>query len=112
MSLFRAFPLVSALAALVLVMDAGLASANGLISATPAVHLSIPAGSTQSQLAEKLRALGYDAIKLSAVPAQPVDPHPELNPTLTDHPELTPVRSGWNGVAVKDGQLVQVFVDD
>src|SRR5208283_593147 len=91
---------------------AGAAFAGDLITQTPAVHLTAQSGNSQAQLAEALKAQGYSGIILSSSPALPNDPHPERNPSLTDHPEKTPVRIGWNGVAVKDGQTVQVYADN
>jgi len=86
--------------------------AGDLISQVPTVHLTAQSGSTQAQLAEVLKAQGYTEITLSSSPALPSDPHPERNHSLTAHPESTPVRIGWNGVAVKDGQTVQVYADN
>jgi hypothetical protein len=78
---------------------------------TPTVHVAFHEGESQSQLAERLRALGYGDIVLSSVYASPANPHPEIYPWATAHPEQTPVHDGWNGIAVKDGQMVQVYAD-
>ncbi len=87
------------------------AQADGLFSRVPTVSVSVPKLETQAQLASRLRAQGYTDVVLSSTYPSPANPHPEANPTLTGHPEQTPVHSGWNGVAVKDGQLVQVYAD-
>jgi hypothetical protein len=93
----------------VLLFSAGAASAKPLFGPDPAVRVAVPSVSSQAQLADTLRAQGYSDIRLSAVPADPDNPHPELNRTLTNNPENTPVRTGWNGVAVKDGRTVQIY---
>ena len=87
------------------------ARADGWISHVPTVHIAVANTESQAQLADQLRARGYTDVVLSSVPATPANPHPEGNATLTNYPEQTPVRSGWNGVAVKDGQIVQVYAD-
>ncbi len=104
--------LISGLTAAGLILGASAASAETLVGMAPTVHLAVQKVTSQSQLAEMLRSQGYSDIHLSAVAATPATPHPELISSLTDHPEKVPVRSGWNGVAVKDGQVVQVYVDN
>jgi hypothetical protein len=90
-------------------LGAPAARADDLFSRVPTVHVPIPGLASQAQLAEQLHALGYSDVILSSTYPSPANPHPELNPTLTSHPEQTPVHAGWNGIAVKDGQLVQVY---
>jgi hypothetical protein len=87
------------------------AHADDVLSRVPTVHITVAAVDSQAQLAGQLRAQGYTDVILSSTYPSPANPHPELNPTLTSHPEQTPVHSGWNGVASKDGRLVQVYVD-
>ncbi len=87
------------------------AEPEGLISRVATVHVTVPDAVSQAQLADQLRAQGYAGVVLSSTYPSPADPHPELNPTLTSHPEQVPVHSGWNGIAVRDGQVVQVYVD-
>ena len=110
---FQRFPLFAAsLTALGLPLLAGpAAQAEGFISRVATVHVAIAATESQAQLADQLRAQGFTHVALSSVPATPANPHPEENSTLTGHPGQTPVRSGWNGVAVKNGQTVQVYAD-
>ncbi|MTJ83625.1 MAG: hypothetical protein F8N37_21775 [Telmatospirillum sp.] len=96
----------------VLVSGATAVSAEDLVRRTPVVHLAQQGAVTQAQIARRLVAEGYSGVLMSEVPATPSNPHPETNPTLTAHPETQPVRHGWNGVAEKDGQTVQVYVDD
>ncbi|OIR09939.1 hypothetical protein GALL_78600 [mine drainage metagenome] len=100
------------LTALALCSAVGGVQASELFSRTPEVHVALPLGSTQGQLAAMLSKQGYDGIRLSAVAASPANPHPETNTSLTAHPEQTPLRLGWNGVASKNGQQVQVYVDN
>ncbi len=87
------------------------AMAVELFSWTPTVHLAFHDGENQAQLAEQLRAQGYGDVVLSSVHASPANPHPELYSWATAHPEQTPVHDGWNGVATKDGKVVQVYAD-
>ena len=110
---FQRLPLLAlSLSALCLpVTGTKAAHADGWISHVPTVHIAVANAESQAQLAEQLRARGYTDVVLSSVPATPAIPHPEGNSTLIIHPEQTPVRSGWNGVAVKDGQIVQVYAD-
>ncbi len=87
------------------------AEPEGLFSRVATVHIFVPETQSQAQLADQLRAQGYANVVLSSTYPSPADPHPELNPTLTSRPDQVPVHAGWNGVAVKDGQIVQVYVD-
>ena len=87
------------------------ARAEGFISRVPTVHVAAAPTESQAQLADQLRAQGYTEIVLSSIPATPVNPHPEGNSSLTSNPGQTPVHAGWNGVAVKGGQTVQVYAD-
>lgn len=87
------------------------ARADGLFAPVPTVRVAVSGVETQAQLADRLRAQGYSGVVMSSTPASPANPHPEANPTLTSHPEQTPVHAGWNGIAVKDGELVQVYAD-
>lgn len=110
---FQRFPsLAVSLTALCLPLLASQAAhADGLFSRVATVHLAVAGAESQAQLADRLRAQGFSNVVLSSTAASPADPHPEGNATLTLHPEQTPVRSGWNGVAVKNGQTVQVYAD-
>ena len=87
------------------------AQADSLLSTVPTVHVSVTRTTSQAQLADQLRAQGYANIVMSSTYPSPANPHPEGNSTLTDHPEQTPVHAGWNGVASKTGQTVQVYAD-
>jgi hypothetical protein len=82
-----------------------------VFSTTPTVHIAVPTVESQAQLADQLRALGYTDVVLSSVYATPANPRPQANPAFTSNPQGTPVHEGWNGVAVKDGQIVQVYAD-
>lgn len=86
-------------------------SLTAAAKAADSVHIAVDGVQSQAQLAQALSAQGYSDIALSAVAADPTHPHPELNPDFVAHPQATPVRSGWNGVAVKDGKTVQIYAD-
>jgi hypothetical protein len=86
------------------------AHAASLFAETPTVTVAVAAAESQAQLAKTLAAEGYAAIALSAIQPSLENPHPELNPAALANPTGTPVREGWNGVAEKDGQIVQVYV--
>ena len=85
------------------------AQAEGLFSVAPTVHIEVEGVESQAQLAQTLRAQGYSDILLSSTNPSFTEPHPELNPERIAHPDNTPVRPGWNGVAVKDGRTVEVY---
>lgn len=104
--------LTLSLAALCLpLLAAPAARADGFISRVATVHVTAAGTESQAQLAEQLRAQGFSNVVLSSTYPSPANPHPEGNSSLTSHPEQTPVHSGWNGVAEKNGQLVQVYAD-
>jgi len=104
-TLFSAAALTLALA------GAQAAKADGFISTVPTVHVAVAGVESQAQLAQTLRGEGYADIVLSSAAPSLANPRPELNPELVSNPQNTPVRSGWNGVAVKDGKTVQVYAD-
>jgi len=87
------------------------AQAGDFISTVPVVHVAVPAVESQAQLADTLREQGFAEIVLADAAPTFTAPHPELNPARIAHPEATPVRAGWNGTAVKDGQTVEVYAD-
>jgi hypothetical protein len=100
---------LSALTALGLLAGAPV-HAVPLFGQTPVVTVTVSRLQSQAQLAANLSQQGYSHVVLSAVTPNVTDPHPELNPGETASPATTPVRNGWNGVADKDGQTVQVYV--
>jgi hypothetical protein len=68
---------------------------------------------TQAQLISGLEAHGYREVALSDRIASPVSPSPEMMPVRSaDDPEAqkTAVHLGSNGTAVKDGQLVYIYI--
>ncbi|WP_146101735.1 hypothetical protein [Rhodopila globiformis] len=85
------------------------ARADGLISRVAIVRIFVPGVESQAQLADRLRAEGYTNVVMSSVYPTPVNPYPQSNRSWTRHLDLTPVHAGWNGVATKDGQVVQVY---
>ncbi|MCB5945625.1 hypothetical protein [Acidocella sp. KAb 2-4] len=100
----------AALAAASLLSLAQPAAAMGFFGPTPSVKVPAAGLESQAQLATQLQAEGYSNVTLSAAAPSLADPHPELNPTETSAPAQTPVHAGWNGTAVKDGKIVQVYV--
>ncbi len=112
MSLHRLPTLAVSLTALCLpLLGTQAAHADGFISRVATVHIVVPGVENQAQLADQLRAQGFTGVILSSTYPSPANPHPEDNSTLTSHPEQTPVHAGWNGVAVRNGQTVQVYAD-
>jgi hypothetical protein len=102
--------LTSTLALGVLLLSASQpARADGLFSTTPTVHVAVSGMESQAQLAAQLQAQGYTNVVLSAAYPNPENPQPQTNPSLTGNAAQTPVHDGWNGVAQKDGAVVQVY---
>jgi hypothetical protein len=84
-----------------------------LLSACSAIFM--PGGPfTQAQLISGLEAHGYRDVALGNEVASPGKPHPELLAGVhsADDPEAqkTSVHLGWNGTAVKDGELVNIYL--
>ena len=77
----------------------------------PVAHVDVAGIESQAQLAQILRSQGYSEIMLADTAPSFTAPHPELNPDRSAHPDITPVRAGWNGVAVKDGKTVEIYAD-
>lgn len=106
------FHRVSLLAAVCLpLLGVSSAFADGLFSSVATVHVTVTQPETQAQLADHLRAEGYSDVIMSSATASPANPHPEKNSSLTSNPGQTLVHAGWNGVAVKDGQTIQVYAE-
>ena len=85
--------------------------ADSLFTTVPTVHVAVSGVQSQAQLADTLRAQGYTDVVLAPVAPSPTHPHPELDADLVANPQATPVRAGWNGVAVKDGKTVGVYAN-
>jgi hypothetical protein len=70
---------------------------------------------SEAQLMRQLGSQGYHDVKLSPNDPNVFDPHPELMHGVTspDDPEaqITAVHIGWNGTAVKNGEIANVYVD-
>jgi hypothetical protein len=99
----------AALAAATLLGLAQPAAASCLFSWVPTVQVPVSSVESQAQMAAQLSAQGYDHVILTASYPNISNPHPELNggPINT---VTAPVHPGWNGVAQKNGQTVQVYV--
>jgi hypothetical protein len=87
------------------------AKADDLVTTAPTVHVTVSGVESQARLAEILRGQGYGDIVLADTAPTFAAPHPELNSQRIAHPEITPVREGWNGVAVKDGKVIEIYAD-
>ena len=97
-----------ALAAATLLGLAQPAAANGLFTRPATVQVPVSGAESQAQLAAQLSAEGYGHIVLTATYPTMENPHPELNGGAVNAAQ-TPVHTGWNGVAQKDSQTVQVY---
>jgi hypothetical protein len=102
---------LASLSLLALLAGATPALADGFITATPAVHVSLPATASQAQLAAQLATQGYSNVQLTAAEPNLAVPHPELT-APTANLAATPVRDGWNGTAAKDGETVNVYAGE
>lgn len=87
------------------------AKADGVVTTAPTAHIAVSGVESQAQLARILYDQGYSDIVLADTAPSFTAPHPELNPERVAHPETTPVRAGWNGVAVKDGKTVEIYAE-
>ncbi|MBB5374476.1 hypothetical protein [Acidocella aromatica] len=85
------------------------AAAFSLFSSVASVQVPVSGVESQAKLAAQLQSQGYSNVELASVAPTRENPHPELNPSLVNDP-ASPVRTGWNGVAQKDGETVQVYV--
>ncbi len=85
------------------------AAAFSLFSTVASVTVPVSNVESQAQLAAQLQAQGYSDVRLASFAATRENPHPELNSALVNEP-TSPVREGWNGTAVKDGETIQVYV--
>ena len=85
------------------------AKADGFVTIAPTAHIAVSGVQSQAQLAQILRDQGYSDVLLADTDPTFTAPHPELNPERVAHPGTTPVREGWNGVAVKDGKTVEIY---
>ena len=85
------------------------AQADDFVTTAATAHVTVSGVESQAQLARILRDQGYSDIALADTAPSFRAPHPELNPERIAHPETTPVRAGWNGVAVKDGKTVEIY---
>ncbi|MDR3506163.1 MAG: hypothetical protein P4L52_07950 [Acidocella sp.] len=105
----RFFASSAVLAATALLGLAQPAAAFSLFSSVASVQVPVSGVESQAQLAAQLRSEGYGEVLLASVAPTRENPHPELNSSLVNDPSA-PVRSGWNGVAQKGGETVQIYV--
>jgi hypothetical protein len=67
---------------------------------------------TQEQLNGLLKAQGYTDIKLSEVSPTSAQPRPDIScRTPESQAAVTATHKGWNGTAMKDGKLQNIYVD-
>lgn len=66
----------------------------------------------QEQLNNILKAQGYSDIKLSEVSPSAGKPRPDISCRSDPaNAAATPTHNGWNGTAMKDGKLHNIYVD-
>jgi hypothetical protein len=90
------------------------AAAAELLTTTPSVHVTAPGVMNEAELIDRLHAAGYTDIWLTTERPTSFTPRPEISARLDpDDPvaQSTPVVTGWNGTAHKDGRTVDVYVD-
>ena len=90
----------------------------GLVTLTPMMHVPMAGAASYAQLIRLLQSQGYADIKVTPLSPNSFDPRPELmHPDLTftsaadDAARDTAIHAGWNGTAVKNGRMVEVYVD-
>lgn len=76
----------------------------------PTTHVTLNGVESQAQLVAQLRAQGYTHIRMSDSMPNCMTPRPDLTRPTSDL-EHTPVHKGWNGTAMKNGNLVSIFAD-
>ena len=90
------------------------AAAAELLTTTPSVHVTAPGVMNEAELIDRLHAAGYTDVWLTTERPTSFTPRPEISARLDpDDPvaQSTPVLTGWNGTAHKDGRTVDVYVD-
>jgi hypothetical protein len=87
------------------------AAAGCLFTRTPVLHVTFKGVESQAKLADQLRAEGYSNVVLASGYPTTTHPYPQLEAARTSHPENVPVREGWNGVAMKNGETYQVYAN-
>jgi len=108
---YRSIKMLSVGAMALAFVGTGAVKADSLFATVPTVHVAVSGVESQAQLANALRAQGYTDVVLSPVAPSFTHPHPELDSDLVANPQNTPVRAGWNGVAVKDGKTIEVYAN-
>ena len=103
-------------ALLYLALASPLAScARDIIDDMPSVHTSIAGVASEAQLIARLQSSGYTDIRVTPLHPNGMDRRPELMYAFSsaddEEAQVTPVHFGWNGTAVKDGRIVDVYVD-
>jgi len=90
------------------------AAAAELLTTTPSVHVAARGVMNEAELIDRLHAAGYTDVWLTTERPTSFTPRPEISARLDpDDPvaQSTPVLTGWNGTAHKDGRTVDVYVD-
>lgn len=85
------------------------ATAGSLFSQVPVVTVPVSGLESQAQLADQLRAEGFDHVVFAASYPNLANPAPQLLPASAGNSAETPVHDGWNGVAIKNGKTFQVY---
>lgn len=77
---------------------------------TPSVHVTVSGIESQAQLISQLGSEGYSDIQLSSLTPNMANPQPQYtSPAIA--PGTTPVHTGWNGTAYKNGKRYDVYVN-
>ncbi len=77
------------------------------------VTVAVSPLTSQGDVARQLGQSGYSDIRLTPVRPTQIDPRPDLEDAgSTVAADQTPVHSGWNGSAVRNGQRVNVLVNE
>jgi hypothetical protein len=89
---------------------AGCADASGIVSREPAYHVALNSVESEAQLIDQLRAAGYHDILVTPLFPTTIDVHGFVSP-VDPEARTMPAHFGWNGWAVKDGQIFDIYVD-
>ena len=87
-----------------------MAACDQAICPVPTVQVNLNRVESQAQLADQLRQEGYSQIRMSAYEPASTDPRPDLTMPNAD-PAQTSVHTGWNGTAVRDGSVMNIYVN-
>ncbi len=91
------------------------AVAEDFVTGEMAVHVAVPGPESEAQLIEQLQARGFAGIKVTDVSPTFWDARPDYLHGFTSATDpaaqAAAVHQGWNGTAMKDGRVYNVYVD-